>query len=219
MAPGAGPAGAPGAAPAGGYPLTGVAYPGVAPDGTALQMEAEPAEGHTGFVARLDLGPTFTRLAGKSGTESIEVSGLGVGMQLALGWVVTPGLGLFANVVGASAVNPQIKRYGVTAKTKETFATLHGFGPGLAYTFADLGLTLSGSFLLSRHAETVLSGSRRTTSSALGLGGDFGLSRTFRLSPTWGLGVGAHVQYARIQDDGATWNDLAFRLGMAVSFD
>jgi len=89
----------------------------------------------------------------------------------------------------------------------------------VAYSLEHLGLTLKGSLLLSRHAEISWSGQTRTTNSALGVGGDLGVARTFRLSPTWAIGVALHGLYARIEDDGATWNDLGLRVGLAVRFD
>lgn len=169
--------------------------PGGSPDrgGTGIRE-------HDGFYLRLGLGPGFSFGSVDAAGTSVDVKGVHVGTELALGTTLAPGLvvggGSFSMVVPA----PKYEASG----TSFTAGTHHvsGVGPFVDY-YRDPhgGLHLQGALLLSGAYVTAKDG--RESAFGVGFGAMIGAGYEVWIGDQWSVGPVFRLAYYRDKPKGS----------------
>jgi hypothetical protein len=184
------------------------------------------ARRHDGFYLRMLLGPGFTSAKASSGSESIKLSGGGLGLSVAIGGALRDNFILFGELVVDSAISPDLEIRGVkTGTLQNASANIGGLGGGVAYYFMPFNAYLSGALVASRLTIEDRNNDE-TGSSDLGPALDLTIGKEWFVSDNWGLGVAVQVLLASMKDNEplangatATWKAIGFAIGLSATFN
>jgi len=159
-------------------------------------------EEHDGFFLRLALG-----FGGGSWTEDTEpelgFSGVGAGLDIAVGGIVTTNLALHGTIFGTGLADPEVTAGGETLGTAEG-ASLTGtaFGLGVTYYVMPANLYLSGSIGAAVATARVENrdGPDTEVETDTGYAIDLVVGKEWWVSSQWGIGVALQVVHLAVPD-------------------
>ena len=177
---------------------------------------------HDGFLLRLSVG------AGTGGSEiddpvfgSIDLSGTPYDVNIAIGGMVAPNVGLHATLFGWSISDPDadvtIPGLGTASGTLNGDATLAAFGGGITYYVMPLNLYLSGSL---GFGSLELSGDVEGETDD-GMVVDLTVGKEWWVGDSWGLGVAGGFNYHNLGDPDAeeNWSGTAFTVRFSATLN
>lgn len=157
---------------------------------------------HDGLYLRFLVGMGATTMSARGEDPELRISGAGLGLSFALGGTVARNLVLFGELVGSTAIEPELRSGDSVRRTPpDTTAGIFGLGLGLGY-YLPHNLYLTGTFALSR-VEIDLAGDdqpERAARSRFGPGLSLVFGKEWWVSRNWGLGVAAQLYLARMKD-------------------
>jgi hypothetical protein len=191
----------PGYPPPYGYPQAGY------PAGPYAARPPKPgSHRHDHLFIRFSIGPGWLSTSGKANgnpaANDVEIGGLALALGGALGAAVTENLILYGEIFYATAVHPTVAHNGGPEMSIPGYS-LSGIaaGPGAAYYFMPINLYVSATVGLSRMSEEQEGAIEPLGWSRFGLGVNAMVGKEFWLSPNWGLGGAAQLQYSSVDGD------------------
>ncbi len=169
---------------------------------------------HLGFFLRFDIGTSLVWARG-SVSGSVEPSGAGPGLLMALGGALSEDLILFGEVATREANSTDSS----SGFSQERTVNVGGPGAGLSYYFMPLNVYVSGALILP----TLSLASADVTK--LGLGLDASVGKEWWVSSNWGLGLAFQLLVARMAGrDGdrtvdPSWRAVALSLSGSATFN
>ncbi len=176
-----------------------------------------------GFFLRLaaGAGPAGTKFSNDTG-DSVDLSGLGVDVEIAIGGVITPNLALHGTLWGWTIAEPDAEvvlggGIPVTGKLRGDLR-INAVGIGLTYYFMPINLYLTGSVgfgSLTIDLETV-SGESDT-----GVIVEAAVGKEWFVSNRWGLGVAVGVTVHSMPDAIASekWSGISIPVRFSATFN
>ncbi len=180
-----------------------------ASSGAQWQSTTTPAssgtgfETHDGFFLRLGLGFGWAFWGDDLNMDSIEVTGFALGIDIAIGAVITENLALHLSLFGSTVAEPEVSVDGEDRGTREN-ATLNGsgIGIGLTYFIMPANVYFSGAIGLGGARLTFNSG----TTDEINIDTDTGyaleamVGKEWWVSPQWGMGLAFQLVYVSVPD-------------------
>lgn len=168
-----------------------------------------------GFFLRLAGGGSFnsTSITDPSNSK-FELSGIGGNLSAAIGGVVKHNLAIHGTVWGWMVGSPDATIDGSDAGTLSQSLNMSAFGGGATYYFMPANIFLTSSMGVGRlHTES--------GSSDAGFVFDLGLGKEWFMSPTWGLGFNAGMNYHSVPDGGVSqnWSGTSFVLNLCATYN
>lgn len=157
-----------------------------------------------GLFVRLTIGPSFTYMGTEVDGFDISISGTGAQIGVALGGSIAPNLRVFGELLGNSAVNPEIEVDGVDAGEADISASVVGIGGGLIYYMPN-DVYLSGTLAFSQISVSDDNGDQ-IGESDMGMGVSALIGKEWWVHPQWSLGVAGQLYLAAMQDKEEDFN-------------
>jgi hypothetical protein len=198
-------------------------------DGEALDP-ARPAAARAahgpGFYLRLTLGPTLSHVSSHANGFTNSITGMGGALSLAAGGFLVDNLAAFAELSGASALNPDFR--GADVVPERTALTTLAVGGGLVYYFMPANLSLSGAMLLTqaRAVDRTVGGGTLLGRTNFGPGLHVAAGKEWVLTGNFGLGLSLRGHLAWLKDaspaaasgPAAPWRSYGLSLALSASF-
>jgi hypothetical protein len=175
--------------------------------------------GHTGFYARVFLGPAYVSSTGTFEGLDFEIAGGGVALGLAAGYAVRPDLIVYGELFQDVAFGPTVTIDGQADDFDDTSAGVVGVGAGAAYWFMPINAYVAGTLSFSQltaQRDGVVFGE-----TDVGPGVSLTAGKEWWVARDVGLGVGVQVFAGRQpeRDDSGTWTTTAFALTGSLTYN
>lgn len=181
----------------------------------ALATPAGATEHNQGFFLRLTGGGGFASTSiSDPASIDLKLSGLGGGMTAAIGGIVSPNLALHGNVWGWFVSDPDATINGLDAGQLGSSLNMSAVGGGATYYFMPTNVYVTGALGVGKL-------STNGGSSDAGVVFDLALGKEWWVSPKWGLGLNAGVQYHNMPDGGVdqSWSGTTFVLSFSATLN
>lgn len=181
----------------------------------AASASAGPADHNNGFFLRLAGGGGYASTSiNDPNTFKLELSGIGGGFSAAIGAMVKPNLALHGTVWGWLIGSPDAKINGTDAGSFPGNLNMSAIGGGATYYFMPANVYFTGNLGVGQL-------STDGGSSDPGIVLDFGLGKEWWVSPKWGLGLNAGVNYHNVPDGGVSenWSGTSFVLNFSATMN
>ena len=191
------------------------------PRPVAAAYGTSPIETHDGFYLRMGLGGGYLQSSGSmAGTGELKLSGAAVGLDFALGGVVSPNLILFGELAFLSVSSPTVTLNGASGSANGVSFDHIGFGPGLAYYVEPANVYVSGALIFGK-LQIQNDNNTVTAQTKMGFGANLMVGKEWWVSPQWGLGAALQLMLASNQDNGAdvTYSTLGVALAFSATFN
>ena len=176
------------------------------------------ARTHDGFYLRLQGGPGGVRTSNEG--EDVALKGAGGGLNVEIGGALTRNFILYGKLFGASVPSPDLEFGDITIEDPGTDVTLGvgAVGVGVTYYFMPVNLYVSGAVSASQLSLEVDDERGETE---VGPGLHLGLGKEWWVGDQWGLGVGAELALARVdeQDADTRWGVGTLLLMFSATFN
>lgn len=163
------------------------------------------ARTHDGFYLRLQGGPGGVRSS--NADEDISVKGAGGGLNIEIGGALTENFILYGKLFGASVPSPDLQVGGITFEDVGNDVNLGvgAVGAGVTYYFMPVNLYVSAAVSASQLS---LEADDERGETEVGPGLHLGVGKEWWVGDQWGLGVGAELALARVDEQGGNtrWN-------------
>ncbi|HET9451379.1 MAG TPA: outer membrane beta-barrel protein [Aggregicoccus sp.] len=172
---------------------------------------------HDGFYLRLQAGPGGVRA--NNGDEDLTLKGLGGGLNVEIGGALARNFILYGKLFGASVPSPDLKLGGVTFEDVEDVNLGVGaVGVGATYYFMPVNLYVSAAISA---AQLSLETADERGETKVGPGLHLGLGKEWWVGEQWGLGVGAELALARVEDKNvdSSWNTGTLLVLFSATFN
>jgi len=184
-------------------------------------------EEHDGFFLRFALG-----IGGASWSEAdtveaglggdLEVSGVGSGLEIAIGATVTDNLAIHATLFGMGVSDPDVTVGGTAlGKAENTTLTGRAIGVGLTYYLMPINVYLSGSIGVGSARFTFNSGKsdeiKIDTQDGYAL--DLIVGKEWWVSDQWGIGIAAQLVHMNVPDVDTTLVGTGYHLMFSATYN
>jgi hypothetical protein len=150
-------------------------------------MAVAPRHEHMGFYLRLMLGGGYSQMT-PSGSTDLKVHGSGPGLDINLGYFVTPNFAIGADLWGSGIAQPTVTLNGMDLPSDSSAQlTFAGVGAGATYFVPGPNMFVSASLGFAQ--ATVQSNSMAQKQSPQGWGVHLLAGKEWWVSPHWGIGA------------------------------
>ncbi len=181
-----------------------------------------PGSHHDGFLLRLSLGGGGARTKVDNGSSSVEYSGGGVNLNVAIGGMITDNFALHLTLGGWGLSGPDVtvKAGSVSLSgttNSDTSLTLALLGPGIT-TYFGSNFYFSGS--LGMAALNATRGNK-TYKTDTGVALDLTLGKEWWASDSWGMGLAAAFGFHSVpsSDGDNNFNGESFGLRFSATYN
>ena len=160
----------------------------------------EPGPAHDGFYLRLMLGGGYAEMTNSQTGQDVKISGNALGLDINLGYFLSPNLALGADLYGSGVQGPTLSVNGQTmtadSSTQLTFAGVAG---GITYFIPDPNVYLGASIGLAQGS--VQMNGQTQSRSPQGWGVHLLAGKEWWVSPHWGIGLAVDFFKMSLPDD------------------
>ena len=177
----------------------------------------------SGFFLRLAIGgePASTELSDSFG-DSVELSGVGTDIEIAIGGIIAPNLALHGTIWGWVITDPDAEvAVGGSAPMSGELSgdlTLSALGGGLTYYFMPINIYLTGSIGFGSMSID-LGGVSGDTDTGLAL--EAAVGKEWFVSNRWGLGLAVGITYHSFPDPDVdeSWSGISIPVRFSATFN
>jgi hypothetical protein len=205
-------------------PAEPVVFPGEDEDDSAAAARAvaRPVPHRPGLYLRASLGPALCHVSTGGGRGVSSITGLGAALSLAAGGFVIDDLAVFAEVIGASALDPRFR--GEQAVPERTALTTLAGGAGAAYYLMPANVSLSGALLLTQARAVDRRLGQLIGRTDFGPGLHLAAAKEWSVAAGWAVGLSLRGHAAWLKDASATtsartsWRSYGLSLALSAIF-
>ena len=181
----------------------------------AVAVPASATDHSSGFFLRLTGGGGFSSTSiSDPASIDLELSGIGGDFSAAIGGIVAPNLALHGNLWGWFVSDPSASINGIDAGNLGSSLTKSAAGGGATYYFMPANVYVTGAAGVGR-----LSTDGGTSDPGVVLNAAVG--KEWWVSPKWGIGLNAGVQYHSMPDGGVdqNWSGTTFVVNFSATLN
>jgi hypothetical protein len=190
-------------------------------DAASARAVARPVPHRPGLYLRASLGPALCHVS-TDGRDVGSITGVGAALSLAAGAFVIDNLAVFAEVTGASALDPRFR--GEQAAPERTALTTLAGGAGAAYYLMPVNLSLSGALTLTQARAVDRGLGHLIGRTEFGPGLQLTAGKEWSVAAGWAVGLSLRGHAAWLKDASATtsartsWRSYGLSLALSAIF-
>lgn len=168
---------------------------------------AAPVDPHQGFYLRLMLGGGYAKMTNSQTGNDVKIDGGAVGLDLNIGYFISPNLALGADLYGSGIQGPTLTVNGTSMQAdSNTQLTFAGVAGAVTYFIPEPNVYVSASIGVAQG--TIQTNGQTQSRSPQGWGVHVLAGKEWWVSPHWGIGLAVDVFKMSLPDDNNSTDDV-----------